>query len=56
MIMSLDYVPVPSHDPERARRFYVETLGLRPDAKTDVAFFTDPDGSDLMLHSRYASQ
>jgi catechol 2,3-dioxygenase-like lactoylglutathione lyase family enzyme len=56
MITSLDFVALPSQDPERARRFYAETLGLRPDAKTDMAFFRDPDGDDLMLHSRYASQ
>jgi catechol 2,3-dioxygenase-like lactoylglutathione lyase family enzyme len=118
MITSLDYVAVPSQDPERARKFYVETLGLRPDEKTEtefwvgetcfsiwnpasfgapfapqklahislhvddvaaaraeleakgvafegetldtgvchMAFFTDPDGNDLMLHSRYAPQ
>jgi catechol 2,3-dioxygenase-like lactoylglutathione lyase family enzyme len=116
MIKSLDYVAVPSKDPQRLRAFYVDTLGLRPDAKTDtefwvgqtcfsiwkpedygapfepqknahislhvddvaavrkeleakgiefegetmdsgvchMAFFTDPDGNDLMLHSRYA--
>ncbi len=116
MIESLDFVAVPSQDPERARAFYVETLGLRPDdhgrfefwvgetccgiweperlgmpfapqknahlalhvddvaaareeleAKGVVfageifdtgvchmAFFTDPDGNDLMLHRRYA--
>jgi catechol 2,3-dioxygenase-like lactoylglutathione lyase family enzyme len=112
----LDYVGGPSQDAERARRFYGETLGLRPDENADsefwvgetclsiwepasfgmpfapqknahlalhvddvasaraelegkgvefmgdtldsgvchTAFFTDPDGNDLMLHSRYA--
>lgn len=117
MVNRLDYVAVPSQDPERSRGFYVETLGLRPDEKTEsefwvgetcfsiwepakfgmdfapqknahlalhvpdvaaaraeleakgiefmgetldtgvchMAFFTDPDGNDLMLHSRYAS-
>jgi catechol 2,3-dioxygenase-like lactoylglutathione lyase family enzyme len=116
MIAKLDFVGVPSRDAERSRRFYVETLGLRPDehgrfefwagetcfgiwepeklgmefapqrnahpalhvddvapargaleAKgvefmgetldtgvCHMAFFRDPDGNDLMLHSRYA--
>jgi len=116
MITKLDFVAVPSQDAERSRRFYAETLGLRPDdhggfefwagetclgiweperlgmpfapqknghlalhvddvgearaqleAKgvsfagdtfdtgvCHMAFFTDPDGNDLMLHHRYA--
>jgi catechol 2,3-dioxygenase-like lactoylglutathione lyase family enzyme len=116
MINKLDFVAVPSRDAQRAHRFYVETLGLRPDehgqfefwvgqtclgiweperlgqtfapqknahlalhvddieqARSELegkgveflgdtfdtgvckmAFFTDPDGNDLMLHSRYA--
>jgi catechol 2,3-dioxygenase-like lactoylglutathione lyase family enzyme len=116
MIKSLDFVGIPSQDSERSRRFYVETLGLRPDEKArfefwagdtcfaiwepgrlgrefapqknahpalhvddvaaaregleakgveftgevfdtgvcHMAFFTDPDGNDLMLHHRYA--
>ena len=31
MITKLDFVSIPSQDAERARDFYVETLGLRPD-------------------------
>jgi catechol 2,3-dioxygenase-like lactoylglutathione lyase family enzyme len=31
MIRKLDFVGVPSQDPERSRAFYVDTLGLRPD-------------------------
>ncbi len=115
MSRRLDFVSVPSQDPERSRTFYVDTLGLKPDEKgrfefwigetcfaiwqperigwefhpqknahlaihvEDVpaaraeleakgvefsgeldtgvcrmAFFTDPDGNDLMLHHRYA--
>jgi predicted enzyme related to lactoylglutathione lyase len=30
-IVSLDFVGIPSQDSERSRRFYGETLGLRPD-------------------------
>jgi catechol 2,3-dioxygenase-like lactoylglutathione lyase family enzyme len=116
MITKLDFVAIPSQDSERARSFYVDTLGLRPDEhgqfefwagdtclgvweparlgmefapsknghlalhvddvdarRTELeqngvtflgetldtgvckmAFFTDPDGNDLMLHHRYA--
>ncbi len=116
MITKLDFVGIPSQDAERARTFYVDTLGLRPDEHSRVEFwlgqtcfgiwepdkmgmtftpqknahlalhvddvaaaraeleakgvefagetfdtgvchmalFTDPDGNDLMLHSRYA--
>ena len=31
LILSLDFVAVPSTDAARSRAFYVETLGLRPD-------------------------
>ena len=31
MITKLDFVGVPSQDAAQARKFYVETLGLRPD-------------------------
>lgn len=116
MITKLDFVGIPARDAERARRFYGEVLGLRPDdhgrfefwagdtclgiweperagrefapqknghlalhvedvaaARAELeargvtflgetfdsgvchmAFFTDPDGNDLMLHHRYA--
>ena len=116
MITKLDFIGIPSRDAERLRRFYVETLGLRPDDRSStevwagdtcftiweperigwefqpqknahpalhvddvaatraeleakgvefngntfdtgvchMAFFTDPDGNDLMLHHRYA--
>jgi catechol 2,3-dioxygenase-like lactoylglutathione lyase family enzyme len=116
MITKLDFVGIPSTDAERSRKFYVDTLGLRPDDRGQfevwagetcfgiweparlglpfapqknahpalhvddvaasraeleakgveftgdildtgvchMAFFTDPDGNDLMLHHRYA--
>lgn len=116
MITKVDFVAIPSQDSERSRRFYGETLGLRPDdhgrfefwagqtclgiweprrlgmefaaqknghialhvddvataraaleekgvsfggetfdtGVCHMAFFTDPDGNDLMLHHRYA--
>jgi catechol 2,3-dioxygenase-like lactoylglutathione lyase family enzyme len=31
MISKVDFIAVPTEDVERARSFYVETLGLRPD-------------------------
>jgi catechol 2,3-dioxygenase-like lactoylglutathione lyase family enzyme len=31
LISKVDVVGIPSSDIERSRRFYVETLGLRPD-------------------------
>ena len=35
-VEKLDFVAIPSPDAERSRTFYVETLGLRPDAKAQV--------------------
>jgi predicted enzyme related to lactoylglutathione lyase len=116
VIKRVDFLGVPSEDPERARAFYRDVLGLRPDehaqyefwagdtclgiwapanigmpfqpqkgnplplgvedvhaAKAELegkgveffgdvldtgvchmAFFSDPEGNDLMLHHRYA--
>lgn len=39
MIAKLDFVGVPSTDAERSRRFYVETLGLRPDPHAQYEFW-----------------
>lgn len=39
MITGLDFIGVPSTDPDRSRAFYVETLGLRPDEKSDYEFW-----------------
>jgi catechol 2,3-dioxygenase-like lactoylglutathione lyase family enzyme len=39
MIGKLDFVGVPSQDAERSRRFYVETLGLRPDENGRFEFW-----------------
>jgi catechol 2,3-dioxygenase-like lactoylglutathione lyase family enzyme len=33
-IQKVDTVGIPSRDTERSRRFYVETLGLRPDERS----------------------
>jgi catechol 2,3-dioxygenase-like lactoylglutathione lyase family enzyme len=39
VITRLDFVGVPSTDPERTRAFYVDTLGLRPDDKARFEFW-----------------
>lgn len=39
MITKLDFIGVPSTDSERTRRFYVETLGLRPDPHARFEFW-----------------
>jgi catechol 2,3-dioxygenase-like lactoylglutathione lyase family enzyme len=38
-ITSLDFVGIPSQDAERSRRFYGETLGLRPDEHAEYEFW-----------------
>lgn len=39
MINKLDFVGVASQDADRSRAFYLDTLGLRPDAKSDYEFW-----------------
>ena len=39
MISKVDFVAVPSQDAERSRRFYLETLGLRPDDRARFEFW-----------------
>ena len=39
MITKLDFVGVPSQDAERARAFYVDALGLRPDHNARFDFW-----------------
>jgi catechol 2,3-dioxygenase-like lactoylglutathione lyase family enzyme len=39
MITKLDFVAIPTRDLDRAREFYVETLGLRPDQKAQYEFW-----------------
>ena len=38
-ITGLDFVAIPSRDPDRTRTFYVETLGLRPDRSGEYEFW-----------------
>jgi catechol 2,3-dioxygenase-like lactoylglutathione lyase family enzyme len=38
-ISKVDTVGIPSRDTERSRRFYVETLGLRPDDRSSNEFW-----------------
>jgi len=35
----LDFIGIPSTDADRSRAFYVETLGVRPDSKSDYEFW-----------------
>jgi catechol 2,3-dioxygenase-like lactoylglutathione lyase family enzyme len=39
VIGKLDFVAVPSRDAARSRAFYVDTLGLRPDEKSQYEFW-----------------
>jgi catechol 2,3-dioxygenase-like lactoylglutathione lyase family enzyme len=39
MISKLDFVGIPSTDAARSRKFYVETLGLRPDERGEFEFW-----------------
>jgi catechol 2,3-dioxygenase-like lactoylglutathione lyase family enzyme len=41
LVTKLDFVGIPSQDAERARRFYGETLGLRPDEQARYEFWVD---------------
>ena len=41
VITKLDFVAVPSTDWKRSRAFYVDTLGLQPDATGDAEFWVD---------------
>lgn len=38
-IQGLDFVGVPSQDADRSIKFYIETLGLRPDDKAKYEFW-----------------
>ncbi len=38
-ITKLDFIGVPSTDAERSRKFYIETLELRPDEKARYEFW-----------------
>lgn len=38
-ITKLDFIGVPSQDADRSRKFYVETLGLRPDPTAQYEFW-----------------
>lgn len=38
-VLGLDFIGVPSRDPERSRAFYVDTLGLRPDDHSRFEFW-----------------
>jgi catechol 2,3-dioxygenase-like lactoylglutathione lyase family enzyme len=39
MIQNLDFIGIPSQDAERSRAFYIDTLGLKPDPKSNFEFW-----------------
>ena len=41
LVTKLDFIGVPSTDPDRSRAFYVDTLGLRPDDRARYDFWID---------------
>jgi predicted enzyme related to lactoylglutathione lyase len=41
LIRTVDAIGIPSSDTERSRKFYVETLGVRPDENARLEFWID---------------
>jgi catechol 2,3-dioxygenase-like lactoylglutathione lyase family enzyme len=41
-VEKLDFVGVPSRDPDRTRAFYTDTLGSRADEHSKCAFWSTP--------------
>jgi predicted enzyme related to lactoylglutathione lyase len=39
MITGLDFIGIPTTDPDRSRAFYLETLGLTPDENSEYEFW-----------------
>ncbi|MGB1583133.1 MAG: VOC family protein [Solirubrobacterales bacterium] len=39
MITKLDFIGIPSQDPDRSRAFYIDTLGLTPDENSKYEFW-----------------
>jgi catechol 2,3-dioxygenase-like lactoylglutathione lyase family enzyme len=50
----VDFVPIPTRDPDQARRFYGELLGLEESTFCHLAFRRDFDGNAQIVHRRYA--
>jgi catechol 2,3-dioxygenase-like lactoylglutathione lyase family enzyme len=51
-VQKVDFVSVPIRNPQAARGFYGEILGLPPSPHNPYEFET-PDGNVLILHRRY---
>ena len=56
MISKLDFVGIPSTDADRSRAFYVETLGLRPDATGDSEFWIGEQCFGIYEPARYGME
>jgi catechol 2,3-dioxygenase-like lactoylglutathione lyase family enzyme len=55
-ITKVDTVGVPSQDTERSRRFYVETLGLRPDERSWNEFWVGETCFAIWEPARFGMQ
>ena len=55
-ITQVDSVGVPSRDTERSRRFYVETLGLRPDENSSNEFWVGETCFGIWEPERFGGQ
>lgn len=53
MITKTDFISIPSRDAERSRRFYVETLGLRPDEHGQFEFWAGDTCFGIWEPERY---
>ena len=55
-VEKLDFVAVPSTDPDRSRAFYVDTLGLRPDERDRFDFWVVETCFSIYEPTQYGMQ
>ena len=55
-IEQVDVVGIPSQDTERSRRFYVETLGLRPDERSRNEFWVGDTCFAIWLPGQFGGE
>lgn len=56
MITKLDFVAIPSQDSERSRRFYRDTLELRPDDHGQYEFWAGPTCLSIWEPARFGME
>ncbi len=56
MIEGADFIGVPSQDAKRARQFYGETLGLRPDANAQYEFWAGETCLEIWEPAQYGME